>query len=235
MTPVFNMMPEDAQTRRKPIQLLILFIGSGLVTAAFLFFLWQSNPDTEFWKDIFKNCYLFLENNPWALILAVATLPGIGFPASPILVLFGVVLGPRYGIINASILAVAALGFCSTWSYVLSAGPLRGVLKKFIFKKRELPALTKENAYRIGFILRITPGIPYALQNVSLGVIGLDFKTFLIVSLPIQSLYAVGFVVTGGAIFQGQTGLAITGFLLLVVAILVVRMLTSSSSKINVG
>ncbi|MEM7790073.1 MAG: VTT domain-containing protein [Verrucomicrobiota bacterium] len=228
-------MSEDATTRRKPIQLLILFLGSGFVAAAALFFLWQSNPDVEFWKNLLKTSYIFLESNPWALILAVATLPGFGFPVSPILILFGVVLGPRYGVITASIIAVAALGFCSIWSYALSAGPLRSILKKFIFKKRDLPKLTKENAYRVGFILRITPGIPYALQNISLGVIGLEFKTFLIVSLPIQSLYAVGFVVTGGAIFQGQTGLAITGFLLLVVAILVVRILTSSSSKINVG
>ncbi|MEM8868703.1 MAG: VTT domain-containing protein, partial [Verrucomicrobiota bacterium] len=204
-------------------------------TALGLWLLWQSNPDLEHWKQLALDGRALLEANPWALILAVATLPAVGFPASALLILFGIVLGPRYGIVNATLLAITALAICSIWSYLLSAGPLRELLKTFVLRDRTLPTLTPQNALRIGLILRITPGIPYCLQNVALGVIGLDFKTFLFVSLPVQSLYVIGFVVTGGAIFEGQVGLAITGFAILVVIILATRLVRSRTSKLNAG
>jgi uncharacterized membrane protein YdjX (TVP38/TMEM64 family) len=80
-------------------------------------------------------------------------------------------------------------------------------------------------------MIRITPGIPYPVQNVALGVMGLRFKTYLLASLPAQSLYTIGFIVTSGALFQGQAGLAISGVLLLIVIVLATRMLRNRNTS----
>jgi len=196
-----------------------------MVSAFAVYLLWQTHPDPDYWRGLFNNFLDFLKANPWALVAAVATLPGIGFPISPLLVLFGIVLAPRYGMVTTCALGILAQSFCTTWTYLLASGPLRDVLQRIVRRQRTLPELTDSNALRLGLILRITPGIPYALQNVVLGIIGMRLKPYLMVSIPISALWTIGFIVTGGAIFEGRAGLAITGILLLVVLVIVTKML----------
>jgi len=205
----------------------VLFACLGALSVLALWLLWQAHPDREYWISLLKEGHLYLESRPWALLLALLVLPGIGFPVSPLLILVGLVLGPRYGMPAACALGVLALGLCTSWTYWAAAGPFRGILERHVLKDRRLPSLATGNAMRIGLILRITPGIPYALQNVALGLIGLPFKTYLLVSIPIQSIYAIGFIITGGAIFEGRAGLAITGGVLLVAIILITRLIRS--------
>lgn len=202
-----------------------LLLLPGILGALTVFLLWRAHPDLNYWKALLEAGMDFLKQNPWALVLAVATLPGIGFPISPLLLLFGVVLAPRYGMIPTCAIGIAAQSFCTTWTYLLSSGPLRGVLKKIVSRKRELPQLTHKNAIQLCLIMRITPGIPYALQNVVLGVVGMRAKPYLLVSIPITAMWTIGFIVTGGAIFKGHAGLAIAGVLLLVAMILLTKML----------
>jgi uncharacterized membrane protein YdjX (TVP38/TMEM64 family) len=203
----------------------------GIAGAAAVYLLWQANPDPAHWRDLFEDFLGFLEAHPWALLAAVATLPGIGFPISPLLILFGVVLAPRYGMVTTCALGILAQSFCTTWTYLLASGPLRGILKRIISRHRTLPNITPANALRLGLVLRITPGVPYALQNVVLGVVGMRLKPYLIVSIPITALWTIGFIVTGGAIFEGRTGLAIFGILLLVVLVVATKMLRGRTVK----
>ncbi len=224
-------MSETQQSRRRLVRNLILFLLPGTLTAITLYLLWQAHPDIGYWKALAEEARQFLEAHPWALVLALATLPGIGFPISPIFVLFGIVIGGRYGLASACALGIAAQSTCTLWTYLLASGPLREFIRKHIARKRPLPELTEANALRLALILRITPGIPYALQNVLLGAIGMRLKPYLMVSIPITALWTIGFIVTGGALFEGQAGLAITGVLLLVALILVTRMLRNRTQN----
>lgn len=224
-------MPESpAPSSRLKRNLLLLIIPAAL-SAATVFLLWQAQPDLQYWKDLFFTILAFLEANPWALVLALAILPGIGFPISPLLILVGAVLGPKYGLPVACLIAVAAQSTCTVWTYLLAAGPLREVLTKYILQKRELPTLTDRNAIRLALIMRITPGIPYPFQNIVLGIIGLKLKPYLLTSIPITTLWTIGFVTTGGAIFEGSAGIAITGVLLLAILILATRMLRNRNKE----
>ena len=103
---------------------------------------------------------------------------------------------------------------------------LLATLKGLVLRRHSLPEVSRSNAVQIGLLLRLTPGIPYALQNVALGVIGLPFGIYLLVSLPVQSLYTVAFIVTGGAIFEGRAGLAVTAGLLLVALVVATRLVS---------
>ena len=153
---------------------------------------------------------------------------------SPLLILFGLVMVPIYGTTVACLTGIAAQSCCTIWTYFLSAGPLRNFLKRHLLRNRALPEMIPRNALRLGFIIRMTPGFPYALQNVVLGVLGIPFPTYLLVSLPVASLYTVAFILTSGSIFEGNTGIALTGAMLLVVLILITRMLRSRNQT-NVG
>lgn len=202
-----------------------LLVISGALAALAVFLFWQSHPDPAYWRDLAQEALGYLKAHPWALLLVLATLPGLGFPVSPILVLTGIVLAPRYGMVTACLLGVLAQGTCTTWTYLLASGPLRAVITRYVRKRRELPSLTEGNMIRVGLILRLTPGIPYALQNVALGILGIRLGPYLAVSIPTSSIWSIGFIVTGGAIFEGRAGLAISGVLLLVVLVIATKMI----------
>jgi uncharacterized membrane protein YdjX (TVP38/TMEM64 family) len=225
-------MPDHAATASKRIirNLCLLLIPAALAALG-LFYAWSTHPELEYWQQLGSDARTYLEAHPLLLVLALATLPGIGFPMSPLLILFGIVMGPRFGMPLACVIGIAATSFCTIWTYALATGPLRHFLQTRLLSKWTLPELTERSALRLGLIIRITPGIPYPLQNVALGVMGLRFKTYLLASLPVQSLYTIGFIVTGGAIFEGKAGLALTGALVLVVIVLVSRMLRSRTTS----
>lgn len=227
-------MSESPASSSRLMRNLLLLIIPAVLSATVVYLLWQAHPNLEYWKELVTSIYVFLETNPWALACALAILPGIGFPISPLLIMAGVVLGPQYGLPLACLIAIGAQSTCTMWTYLLAAGPLKEILKKYILRTRPLPEFSNDNALRFALILRITPGIPYAVQNIVLGIIGLKLKPYVTVSIPITALWTIGFVTTGGAIFEGSVGLAITGILLLVILVLVTRMLRNRTKQ-NAG
>lgn len=230
----FRAMPELTVSTRRRWRNLALLCIPAVLSALTVFMLWRSHPNAEYWLNLLAAGRAFLEAHPWALIAVLATLPGLGFPISPVLVLFGLVLAPHYGMPATLALAFAAQAVCTTWTYALAAGPLRAWLSAQVLRHRELPILTEGNAIRLGLILRLTPGIPYAIQNIALGALGMRLRTYLLVSIPTTSLWTAGFVITGGAIFKGNIGWAISGLAILIVLVLATRM-WSRKNKANVG
>ena len=227
-------MSESVGPKRRLQRKLVLLLVLGVVSAMVVMLLWQSHPEAIYWLELLDLGHSFLEENPWALFVVMATLPGLGFPSSATLMLFGVVMAPHYGMPAAVALAIAAQSLCTIWTYGLAAGPLKRLLRRCLQRERALPEMSKHNAVRLGLILRLTPGIPYALQNIILGIIGMRFRDYLLVSIPTTSLWTACFVITGGAIFKGQLGWAITGIVILVVVILATRM-WSRKNLIDVG
>ena len=213
----------DDSKRRPKRKLGSFMIVSVLSAIAFLIF-WQNHPDISRYLRLLEAGLSFLEEDPWALITVMATLPGFGFPNSPVLVLFGVVIAPNYGMPAAVVLAIAAQTLCSIWTYALSYGPLKVLLLRYVMHGQSLPEMSEHNMVRLGLILRLTPGIPYVLQNILLGILGMRFRDYLLVSIPTTSLWTACFVITGGAIFKGQLWWAITGIVILIVVILATRM-----------
>ena len=227
-------MAQPTEPKRRLRRNLALLLIPASISAVAVFLLWQSHPDIGHWINLLEDGRAFLEANPWALIAVLATLPGVGFPISPVLVLFGVIIAPLYGMPAALALAIAAQAVCTIWTYALAAGPLRGILRNYVLRHRELPDLNGGNAIRLCLILRLTPGIPYALQNAVLGILGMRLRPYLLVSLPTTSLWTAGFVITGGAIFRGQIGWALTGLVILIVLVLATRM-WSRKNAANAG
>lgn len=72
-------------------------------------------------------------------------------------------------------------------------------------------------------LIRLTPGIPYFLQNLILAAARLDLVRFLVLSVAIQMLYVTGFVVLGRSALDGQLGWALAGLAALVALSAVAR------------
>lgn len=219
-------MTVETADRHSAVKKRITFL---LLSAAFgalaVWLLWQFDPSVENWIDRFQRIVDYLENRPWALFIALAILPGFAFPSSILLVFFSITLSPKFGMPMTCLLAVCALSICTTWTYLLSIGPLRNTLKLLLSKRMQIPEPSDTNMLRLGFVFRLTPGIPYALQNVVLGILGMRLRPYLLVSLPINAMWTIAFVLTSGAIFEGRAGLAISGILLIIVLIITTKML----------
>ena len=65
-------------------------------------------------------------------------------------------------------------------------------------------------------LIRLTPGVPYFVQNVILAVADLDLMRFVFLSVALQMIYVTGFVVLGRSALDGRLGWVVGGIALLV-------------------
>lgn len=170
----------------------------------------------------------YISNYPFLAYLAVLLAGGLPIPLSPVLILAAVLFTNRYGMPVALLLCYSAMVLNMIWTYFLSAYPMRRVFEKIIQKfASKFPEIPEEHKSRVALIIRITPGIPFFLQNYFLGVSRVPFGKYLLISVVIQAFYTSAFVIGGGAIFEGKAGLAIAAFSILIVFGVIVSWLRS--------
>lgn len=162
-------------------------------------------------------------SNPVALFAAIAILPGLGFPASPLLILAGAVWGSTFG---SCLIAIAATALNMMWTYAAAAGPARRLVARILGTRWDRwRDMDRRNLLKLTLLLRITPGVPLVIQNYTLGLLAVPFLSYLLISVPINGLFVTGFVLTGGAIFEGSLGAAIAGLSILIAASIAVKMI----------
>ena len=160
-------------------------------------------------------------SNPFILFAAIAILPGFAFPVAPLLILAGVVWGSNP---MACGLAMAAVLINITWSHLLASGFCQKYIKRILGNHWERwESMAETDHWRLALLLRITPGIPLCFQNYLLGLLGVPIRYSLGIAIPTTGLYVCGFVLTGGAIFEGKLGLLLLGISVLAAATLAVK------------
>lgn len=196
-----------------------LFIAGGFLLA--LIFL---NPDLlhralTIKDQVIESCRAY----PVLLFCALVFLPAFGFPVSVLLVLAGAIWGSNW---QSCALGILAMSLNMTWTYLASAGPARKIVIRLIGDRLGAwKNMEQGDLIRLTVLLRVTPGIPLFLQNYLLGLLAVPYVPYIVISIPLNAIFVVGFVLTGGAIFEGQMGLAFTGIAVLVAALLLVRLL----------
>lgn len=174
------------------------------------------------WLDLLLG---YLKQHPVLFLVAFIILPSLAVPVTPFYVLTGVVIGQLYGLPAACAAALASITINMAWTYWIAAYPFRNVLENLLRRtKYRIPEVSRTNLVRFTVVMRITPVFPFFIQTYVLGITRVPFKIYLLTSILVQGTFAVLFVVSGGAIFQGQTGLAVIGITLIVSVILLVRM-----------
>ena len=211
-----------------PKNFLLVFASSLL--AALLSVGFVSADGSSEWMEKLKDLWGWLQTNSkehaFFLLAAIAILPGFGVPSSPFLILCGALSDKTGSLLLACLLTAAALWVNALWMFLFAAYPGRRIIKKFLERfSRKMPDLPQSQGMQLAVILRVTPGVPLTLQNYLLGVSGISLRNYLLVSMPVLALWAMGFVVFGEGLLEGNAKLLLVGVGLLIILIICARMI----------
>ena len=166
--------------------------------------------------------------HPAFLSLAIIFLPLFGVPVSPFFVLAGIAYGLKLGLLASAI----GLTLNIILAYWIAARFLRTTIQKIVHRSgRALPEFPPCEYVRGTLLLRLTPGFPLSLQNYILGLARVPFKTYLLISLPAQYFFMIGYLVSGGALFEGKLGLIIVGVSLIIASLLLTKIVRNLYGK----
>ena len=127
--------------------------------------------------------------SPLHFLLLMVALPLIGFPISA----FYLYAGSAFPWWQATLLCSLSLALNMAIAYPLAKFLLTAPVSRFMARyRRTLPALTERNQFRVTFLVRSIPGIPYFMQNYMLPLLGVRFPPYLLISWSIQSIFAAG-------------------------------------------
>jgi uncharacterized membrane protein YdjX (TVP38/TMEM64 family) len=161
---------------------------------------------------------------PWVFFAACAVLPAFAAPLSIFTITAGEVFAPLMtlgGVIAATMLAIAVNLALTYWLARYALRPLLSrIAERYGYK---IPRVTKENALSVAIAIRLTPGPPFFMQGYLLGLAEVPFRIFMVVSWICILPWAVGAIVLGKGIFNGNFKLALWGMGLIVVAAVVVQ------------
>lgn len=146
---------------------------------------------------------------PGTFFLAVALLPAAGAPLSFFSLTAGSVFGPQIGMPAVIALTLAAITFNMALCYFLATRLLRPVLEALLTRLGyKLPQVDSGDTTDLIVLLRVTPGVPFPVQNYLLGLAQVPFGKYLLVSCLIQLPANTAFILFGDALLHGRGKIA---------------------------
>lgn len=156
-----------------------------------------------------------ISGNPLVFFIAMTVLPTFAVPQSLFFITLGTVFGESPWI-NFGFGCIALIGNI-TFSYYLVAvvcrPAARRIAERFGYK---IPEIGREDTVQLTLAFRITPGLPYFVQNILLGLGGVPFLPYLVVSFLTQVGWMAAFVFLGRAVVEGSAGKIVLAVMLIV-------------------
>lgn len=140
--------------------------------------------------------------------VAMALLPAIGVPFTPLFLLAGATFGAKLGLIGTTIALGANLALC----YWIGRGGLRrhlvSLLRRFGYELPDFEIAETEGsvrgAARFTAVIKLAPGIPGFVKNYGLGAARVPFWIFFAISMAISGAYAAVSSVVGESLFEHE-------------------------------
>lgn len=147
-----------------------------------------------------------LSAGPLAFFAAMAILPAFGAPLTPFTIVAGATFGRRLGLIGTWTALAANLVLCYALAQLLRPW-LASLLARFDY---ELPRFSppKQGAVRFTLAVKAAPGVPAFVKNYGLGVAGVPFAAYFLLSMLITGFYATSLVVVGESLLSHRAGRA---------------------------
>jgi uncharacterized membrane protein YdjX (TVP38/TMEM64 family) len=153
---------------------------------------------------------------PVVFFLAMALLPAAGAPMSVFALSAVPVFGPRFGTTPVVLLALAAITFNLSLTHALASRwlrpPLAWVVERLGYR---LPSVEQDDVTDLIILLRVTPGVPFPVQNYLLGLAAVPFGRYLLLSCLIAWPINTAFMLFGDALMHGKGRLAFISILAL--------------------
>jgi len=167
---------------------------------------------------------------------AMAVLPAVGVPNSPFALAAGPVFGERLGLPLVTLLGLAAITVNLSLTYWLARRWLRPVCARLLARfGYRLPEVDTGDVTDLIVLIRVTPVLPFFVQNYLLGLADVPFVRYLIVSIAIQGSLNVAFIWFGDALNHGRGGRAITSVLLIAMLVVGTHLLRKHYGKKKVA
>jgi uncharacterized membrane protein YdjX (TVP38/TMEM64 family) len=162
-------LPEQRFLTRKVIIVTVLLVA---VTVMF-----YSKMDVAAWQAKAEGL------SWWLILLLMAVLPVVGFPASFLYVVAGASFGGFWGLLLASLSIVFNLlityGLTSSYLY----RPIMNLLQRAHYRVPQVP----ESEYvSVTFLIALVPSAPYTVKNYALPLAGVPLKIYFWVCLPVH-------------------------------------------------
>jgi len=147
---------------------------------------------------------------PVVFFCAMATLPAVGAPLLAFSLSAGPIFGEKLGLWPVIGLSLLAILVNMALSYFLASRALRPLLEKlFTLLGYKLPRAESGDATDLIILLRVTPGIPFPVQNYLLGLAQVPFWKYLGLSGAIIGSMTVALVLFGDALLHGKGKVAL--------------------------
>lgn len=148
---------------------------------------------------------------PLAFFSAMAIFPAFGVPMLTFTLTVGSAFGPTLGMPMVVVWSLVAMVVNLTLTYALARRGLRPVLEALVKRLGyKLPEVESGDVLDLIVILRVTPGIPFFVQNYLLGLAEVPAGKYFVVSCLIALPYCAAFVLFGNALMTGQGKLLLT-------------------------
>lgn len=168
---------------------------------------------------------------PVAFFVAMILLPAVGAPISAFLITAGPVFGPQFGLGWVIAFCLLALTANMALTYFLASRAMRPLVEKLLTKLGyRLPQADANDATDLIILLRVI-GLPFPVQNYLLGLAGLPFGKYMIVSCLVSWPMNVAMIFFGDALLHGKGKLALLGFCLLLALMAVTQLLRKHHGK----
>jgi len=157
---------------------------------------------------------------PVVFFAAMALLPAVGVPGLTFSLTAGPAFGERLGMGVVVALSLAATTVNLIITYALARRALRPLLEKWLTRLGyQLPEVEAGDMTDLAIVVRVTPGIPFFAQNYLLGLAGVPFGKYVVVSCVTTWIYTTAFVLFGDALLHGKGKVAMLAGSLLVLAV----------------
>ncbi len=211
-------MTDPAPRTKKPLLIKLGVVTiAGIVVALFL----ARGLDVK--ALVTQGLDLIRGAGPLAFFASMAVLPALGAPMLAFLLPAVSLFGPRFGTPATVLLGLVMILANMTLTYALARWALRPLLLRLMARLGyKVPEVGAEDATDLIVVLRMTPGIPFCVQNYLLGLANVAFGRFVLVSIVLAWPQAVALMLFGDALVHGKGRLALIalGLLLAIMAVL---------------
>ena len=202
-----------------------LIVG-GLVLAILLVIggaaIWVDVPLLKTLEQVMR---VARESGPMVYFSAMAILPAMGVPVMAFLLPVGALFGPEMGMGWVVLYSLVALAVNFIFSYLLARFFLHSIISttlgRFGYK---LPKIAESDTANLAVIIRVTPGIPFCVQNYLLGIARVPFVKFVVISCLISWSYATAYILFGDALLHGKAKVGILAVSIFVAAAAITRL-----------
>jgi uncharacterized membrane protein YdjX (TVP38/TMEM64 family) len=200
-------MAESAPRPNRALLLKLAVAGGVLLVAAVLV---ARGLDLK--ALVARGLELIGQAGPVVFFGSMALLPSFGVPLSPFSLTAGSVFAASLGMPLVIVFALAAVTFNVMFSYYLARRAFRPLLEKLVVRLGyKLPEVAAGDETDLIILLRVTPGVPFPVQNYLLGLAQVPVVKYAVISCAVQWSFNTAFILFGDALLHGKGKLALLG------------------------